>query len=127
MKNKFVKSTIILMIGSLFTKLFGFIIKIIFTRTVSQNENNLYSIIMPTYSLLITLANLGLPLAISNLIAQNKVNSKKILFSIVPASLLINLFLIIITFLTAPYISNTLLNNPDTYLKLLESFNLSDD
>ena len=119
MKNKFVKSTIILMIGSLFTKLFGFIIKIIFTRTVSQNEINLYSIIMPTYSLLITLANLGLPLAISNLIAQNKVNSKKILFSIVPASLLINLFLIIITFLTAPYISNTLLNNPDTYYPII--------
>lgn len=119
MKNKFVKSTIILMIGSLFTKLFGFIIKIIFTRTVSQNEINLYSIIMPTYSLLITLANLGLPLAISNLIAQNKVNSKKIVFSIVPASLLINLFLIIITFLTAPYISNTLLNNPDTYYPII--------
>lgn len=119
MKNKFVKSTIILMIGSLFTKLLGFIIKIIFTRTVSQNEINLYSIIMPTYSLLITLANLGLPLAISNLIAQNKVNSKKILFSIVPASLLINLFLIIITFLTAPYISNTLLNNPDTYYPII--------
>lgn len=119
MKNKFVKSTIILMIGSLFTKLLGFIIKIIFTRTVSQNEINLYSIIMPTYSLLITLANLGLPLAISNLIAQNKVNSKKIVFSIVPASLLINLFLIIITFLTAPYISNTLLNNPDTYYPII--------
>lgn len=119
MKNKFVKSTIILMIGSLFTKLLGFIIKIIFTRTVSQNEINLYSIIMPTYSLLITLANLGLPLAISNLIAQNKVNSKKILFSIIPASLLINLFLIIITFLTAPYISNTLLNNPDTYYPII--------
>ena len=119
MKNKFVKSTIILMIGSLFTKLLGFIIKIIFTRTVSQNEINLYSIIMPTYSLLITLASLGLPLAISNLIAQNKVNSKKILFSIVPASLLINLFLIIITFLTAPYISNTLLNNPDTYYPII--------
>ena len=119
MKNKFVKSTIILMKCSLYTKLFGIIIKIIFTRTVSQNEINLYSIIMPTYSLLITLANLGLPLAISNLIAQNKVNSKKILFSIVPASLLINLFLMIITFLTAPYISNTLLNNPDTYYPII--------
>lgn len=119
MKNKFVKSTIILMIGSLFTKLLGFIIKIIFTRTVSQNEINLYSIIMPTYSLLITLASLGLPLAISNLIAQNKVNSKKVLFSIIPASLLINLFLIIIIFLTAPYISNTLLKNPDTYYPII--------
>ena len=72
------------------TKLLGFIIKIIFTRAVTQNEINLYSIIMPTYSLLITLASLGLPLAISNLIAENKKSSKKILFSIIPASLIIN-------------------------------------
>ena len=35
---------------------------------------------MPTYSLLITIAQLGFPLAISNLIAENKTTSKKILF-----------------------------------------------
>ena len=83
MKNKFIKSTIILMIGSMLTKLLGFIIKIIFTRTVTETDINLYSLIMPTYSLLITLASLGLPLAISNLIANNKTSSKKILFSII--------------------------------------------
>jgi len=119
MKNKFIKSTLILMIGSLITKLLGFIIKIIFTRTVSQNDINLYSIIMPTYSLLITLASLGLPLAISNLIAENKKSSKKILFSIIPTSLIINIFLILLIFLTAPYISNNLLHNPDTYYPII--------
>lgn len=119
MKNKFVKSTLILMIGSLLTKLLGFIIKIIFTRTVSQNDINLYSIIMPTYSLLITLASLGLPLAISNLIAENKKSSKKILFSIIPISLIINIFLIIVIFLLAPFISNNLLHNPDTYYPII--------
>ena len=93
MKNKFIKSTLILIIGALFTKLLGFIIKIIFTRMVTQDDINLYSIIMPTFSLLITLASLGLPLAISNLIAENKVRSKKILFSIIPSSLIINIIL----------------------------------
>jgi len=119
MKNKFVKSTLILMIGSLLTKLLGFIIKIIFTRTVSQNEINLYSIIMPTYSLLITLASLGLPLAISNLIAENKKSSKKVLFSIIPTSIIINIILITIIFITAPFISNNLLNNKDTYYPII--------
>lgn len=119
MKNKFIKSTLILIIGALFTKLLGFIIKIIFTRTVTQNAINLYSIIMPTYSLLTTLASLGLPLAISNLIAENKVNSKKILFSIIPTSLLINIILITIIFLVAPYISNNLLHNKDTYYPII--------
>lgn len=119
MKNKFVKSTLILIIGALLTKLLGFVIKIIFTRTVSEADINLYSIIMPTYSLLITLAQLGFPLAISNLIAENKTTSKKILFSIIPASLLINIILITLVFLTAPYISNNLLHNKDAYYPII--------
>ena len=119
MKNKFIKSTLILIIGALFTKVLGFIIKIIFTRMVSQDDINLYSIIMPTYSLLITLAGLGLPLAISNIIAENKVRSKKILFSIIPASLIINIILITIIFLVAPFISNNLLHNKDSYYPII--------
>lgn len=119
MKNKFVKSTLILIVGALLTKLLGFIIKIIFTRTVNEADINLYSIIMPTYSLLITLAQLGFPLAISNLIAENKTTSKKILFSIIPASLLINILLITLVFLTAPYISNNLLHNKDAYYPII--------
>ena len=119
MKNKFVKSTLILIIGALFTKLLGFIIKIIFTRIVSNDAINLYSIIMPTYSLLITLAQLGLPLAISNVIASGKNSSKKVLFSIIPVSLLINIILISLIFMVAPYISNNLLNNKDTYYPII--------
>lgn len=119
MKNKFIKSTLILIVGALFTKLLGFIIKIIFTRAVGSETINLFSLIMPTYSLLITLASLGLPLAISNLIAENKVNSKKILFSIIPATLLINLILIIFIFISAPFISNTLLHNKDAYYPII--------
>lgn len=119
MKNKFLKSTLILMIGSLLTKLLGFIIKIIFTRTVSQGEINLYSLIMPTYSLIISLASLGLPLAISNIIAESKTSSKKVLFSIIPISILINIFLMTIIFFIAPFISNTLLNNKDAYYPII--------
>ena len=119
MKNNFFKSTLILIIGALFTKLLGFIIRIIFTRTVGENAINLYSIIMPTYSLLITLASLGLPLAISNLIAENKSSSKKILFSIIPATLLINITLIILIFIFAPIISNNLLHTKDAYYPII--------
>ena len=48
-----------------------------YLENVSIDAINLYSIVMPTYSLLITLANLGLPLAISNVIAKSKISSKK--------------------------------------------------
>ncbi|MBQ3021369.1 MAG: oligosaccharide flippase family protein [Bacilli bacterium] len=119
MKNKFFRSTLILMIGALLTKLLGFIIRIIFTRTVSEADINLHSLIMPTYSLLITLAQLGLPLAISNIIAENKTSSKKVLFSIIPASLIINIILIAIVFITAPYISTNLLHNSNAYYPII--------
>ena len=117
--NKFLKSTLILVVGAMLTKLLGFIIKIIFTRTVNQDAINLYSIIMPTYSLLITVAQLGLPIAISSVIAQSKNNSKKVLFSIIPASLIINILIIMLVFTLAPYISNNLLNNQDAYYPII--------
>ena len=119
MNNKFFKSTLILIIGSLITKALGFLIKVIFTRTIGSDGINLYSLIMPTYSLLITLAQMGFPIAISNLVAKGKKSSKNILFSIIPISLLINLIIIITVILFAPYLSNNLLKNPDTYYPII--------
>ena len=119
MKNKFIKSTIILIIGALFTKLLGFIIRIVFTRIVPIDAINLYSIVMPTYSLLITIASLGLPIAVSSIIALNKNSSKKVLFSIIPAAIFFNIIIISIVLLTAPYISNNLLNNKEAYYPII--------
>lgn len=119
MKNKFFKSTVILMVGSLVTKALGFIIKIIFTRVIGSDGINLYSLIMPTYSLLITFAQMGFPIAISNLVAKGEKSSKKILFSIIPVSLLINIFIILCVLLIAPYLANNLLKNPDAFYPIV--------
>ena len=48
MKNKFIKSTIILMFGGLITKILGMIIKIALTRAVSTKGIGLYSLILMT-------------------------------------------------------------------------------
>ena len=64
--NKFIVSTLILIIGGMFTKLLGFIIKIIYTRIIGEDAISLYMLVMPTYSLLITIASLALPIAISS-------------------------------------------------------------
>ena len=118
MKNKFIKSTMILIIGGLITKLLGFIIKIVYTRMIGEEAMSLFMLVMPTYSLFITIAQLGLPIAISKLVAENK-NSKKIIFSILPLMLILNLLIIILIFILAPFISSTLLNEPKTHLLLL--------
>ena len=68
MKNKFIKSTIILIIGGFITKILGMIIKIVLTRTVSTEGIGLYMLVLPTFNLFITLCNLGVHTAITKLV-----------------------------------------------------------
>lgn len=118
MKNAFIKSTIVLMIGSLITKLLGFVIKIIFTRIIGEGIN-LYSLIMPTYSLLIAITQLGLPYAVSAIMARNNYRGIKIFSSIIPIALLFNIIVIVSVFLFAPFLANTLLKNSDAYYPII--------
>ena len=112
MKNTFVKSTFILLIGGFFTKILGMIIKIVTNRLVGTEILGLYMLITPTFMLLITIAQLGFPVAISKLVAEEKNNNKNLVFSIIPISLIINFIIMIILLFTSKYIANNLLHEP---------------
>ncbi len=119
MKNNFIKSTIILMIAGLITKLLGMIIKISLTRAISSKGIGIYSLVLPTFNLFITLCSMGIPIAISKLISEKKYNNKKMVLSILPLILLFNIFLIILLLVISPIISNALLKNKNTYYPLI--------
>ena len=119
MKNKFILSTIILILGGFITKILGFVIKIVYTRIILEEGVSLYSIIMPTYSLLITIATMAMPLAISKLVAEEKIRSSKILTSSTIIMILINIIIISIMFLISKYIAYNLLKTKEAYLLLL--------
>ena len=119
MKEKFIKSTIILLIGGLITKLLGMIIKIVMSRLIGAEGLGLYMMILPTFSLFITISQFGLPVALSKLVAEDTKNNKRLMFSIIPISLIINIILILIILLIAPYLSNSLLHNKNTYFSIL--------
>jgi len=119
MKNKFIKSTIILIIGGLITKVLGMVIKISLTRTISSEGISLYMLVLPTFNLFITLCNLGVPTAITKLVSERKQNSKKIIIPTTILILIYNIFLIIIILLIAPILSNNLLHNKNTYYPLI--------
>ena len=70
MKNKFIASTLVLILGGFVTKILGFVIRIIYTRIILEEGVGLYSLITPTYSLLITIATLALPLEISKFVSE---------------------------------------------------------
>lgn len=120
MKNsKFIQSTIVLIIGGLITKILGMVIKIVTTRLIGTEGIGLYMLITPTFTLLIALAQLGFPVAISKLVAEDKSNNKNLVFSIIPISLMINLVIILLLLIFSPIISNNLLHESRTYLAII--------
>ncbi len=119
MKNKFIKSTIILIIGGFITKILGMIIKIVMTRTIGTEGIGLYMLISPTFTLLISIAQLGFPVAISKLVAEDKNNNKNLVFSIIPISLLINFIVMLILLFSGNFIAVNLLKEPRTYLAII--------
>jgi stage V sporulation protein B len=118
-KNKFITSTIILLIGGLITKIFGFVIKIIYTNLIGTEGIAMYSIIVPTYSLMITIAGFGMPIAISKLIAENKIRSKRILSQSLYILMAINVLSMIIIIACSGFIANNLLNAPNVKVLLI--------
>ena len=111
-KSLFFKSAFILLIGSLVTRTLGFLIRIIFTRIIGSAGINLYSLVMPTYSLVISLTQLGLPMAISTIVARGTKSGKKIVISVVPIILLLNISMMIGIIFSAKFIACTLLDEP---------------
>lgn len=109
--NKFFKTTLILLIGGLITKILGFVIKILYTRAIGTDGVSLYTLITPTYSLMLAIASLGMPLAISKMVAEKKVRSYKILSQAGLILLFINILLIIISFIFSDFISSNLLRD----------------
>lgn len=118
-KSKFVSTTLILLIGGFITKILGMIIKIIMTRIIGTNGIGLYMLIMPTFNLFITICQLGFPIAISKLVAEDKNNNKQIVFSSTIFSCFLNAALIILIIAIAPIISKCLLHNTDTYYSII--------
>lgn len=118
MKNKFIKSTIILIIGGAITKVLAMVIKIFLTRSIGNNGIGLYMLIMPTFNLFITLCTMSLSTSISKLVAEKK-NSKKVVLGIVPISLIYNFILMILLIILSPFIANKLLNNPSAYYPIV--------
>lgn len=118
-KSKFIKSTVILLIGGFFTKLLGMVIRIILTRCLGSEGMGIYMMIMPTFNLLIALAQFGFPVAISKLVAEDKSNNKNLVFSVIPIAFFINVVLFFFLFFGSDFLANDLLQEERTYYGLI--------
>lgn len=119
MKEKFIKSSIVLIIGGLLIKLLGMFIRIMINRIAPLETISLYMLILPTFSLMMAISQLGFSTSISKLVSEERYKNKKLLFSILPISIFINIALTIFLVFASRFIANTLLKNPNAYLPIL--------
>ena len=118
-KDTFKTSILILLLGGIITKILGFVIRILSTRILTLEGISYLTLVMPTYSLFITLCSFALPISISKMVSEKKIRSKKIFFSTCFFILFLEIILIFTIFLLAPFIANTLLHQPKVYPLIL--------
>lgn len=119
MKEKFIKSTIILVLGGILTKILSLVIRIITTRIVGTYGIGLFMLIAPTYNLFITISSFSLSIAISKLVSENKRNNKKLILNILPVAIIFNIIIIIILLISSKFIAVSLLKNKYLYYPIL--------
>jgi len=112
MKSNFVKSTFILLIGGFVTKILGMFIKIVMTRLLGTSGIGLYMLVSPTFMLLISIASLGLPVAVSKLVSENSRNNKNVVFLCFPITLVVNIIIMFLMIFFSDFIASNLLNEP---------------
>ena len=110
--NLFFKSTIYLVIGGFITRTIGFIIRIIYTRIIKDEGIALLSVVMPTYSILLTITSMALPVVISKLVAENKKRAISIMSNAAFMVIILNILVIVIMHFLSGIIANYLLHVP---------------
>lgn len=69
-KQSFLRGTFILVIAGFITKILGFINRVVVARIMGDEGVGLYMMAIPTFILAVTLTRLGLPVAISKMVAE---------------------------------------------------------
>ena len=118
-KSKFIQSSILLLIGGFATKVLGMISRIVLTRKLGTLGVGYYSLLSPTFLLLLSISGMGLSTALNVLIATNKYSNKNLIITSLYLSLAMDLLIAISLFLGGNFIVNHLLHEPILFYPLL--------
>lgn len=108
--NLLIKNIIILLVSGALAKVLGMLGKIIYTRIAGVNVVGLYTMITPTFMLIISICQFSFPISISKISAEEKYDNKSLLKSAYFVGSIISIILIIILFLTSNLIALSLHN-----------------
>ncbi|GLB58336.1 stage V sporulation protein B [Cytobacillus sp. NCCP-133] len=122
--SKFLKGTMILLAAGLVTRVLGFINRIVIARFIGEEGVGLYMMAFPTMILVVTITQLGLPVAISKNIAEAEARGdtakiKKILVVSLAATISLSVIFTPALILLAPLLSETLFTDKRTLWPLM--------
>ena len=112
MKKTVLQSTVILVIVSVIAKALSFIVRIMLARTLSPSAMNYYTLAAPTMVFFITLAQMGIPGALSKVIAQSDHPHQPLKVSVI-LSLLNNAVIILTFLLVLPFLATRILKQKE--------------
>ncbi|ASN05123.1 stage V sporulation protein B [Virgibacillus necropolis] len=123
-KQTFLQGTIILIIAGMITRLLGFINRIVVARLMGSEGVGLYMMALPTLFLVITITQLGLPVAISKRVAEaDAANNPQEIKKILVVSLIItgctSIVAMVLLIFLIPLIATSLLTDDRTIYPLL--------
>ncbi len=114
MKNKIYSSAFWLIILGGVAKIFSTFARIATTRIVGIEGMSIYSLIAPMMVFIISLAQQGLPTAISKLVSGDYKNRKKYVISSYFIGLISSIIIMFFLIIFSPFIANFLFDNPLT-------------
>lgn len=123
-KQSFIKGAFILIVAGLITRVLGFINRIVIARIMGAEGVGLYMMAVPTLLLMITLTQMGLPVAISKLVAEadadgNRAKIKRILVVSLSITSILSVFFTSAMIIGAPIISKLLLTDSRAFYPLI--------
>ncbi|MGL4335436.1 MAG: stage V sporulation protein B [Turicibacter sp.] len=118
-KQSVAQGTLILIVAGFITKILGMVNRIIITRLLGDSGVGIYMLIAPTMMLLMTVASIGLPVAIPTLISRANKRQKEVLTASFVIAMVCSLIMSIILFFVAKPLAVDLLKDERTYLPLI--------
>lgn len=127
-KQGFLYNVMFMITSGVIIKALGLLNKVMLVRILGIDGIYLYTLCSPTIGLLLTLAQFGLPLAISKLVSQNVAkkpySNRSIIIKSVYLSILVSLLLIILLLCFSKVLCNSWLKNPNLYYPILTAIPL---
>jgi len=122
--SKFIKGTLILLAAGFITRILGFINRIAIARLLGEEGVGLYMMAYPTFILVVTLTQLGLPVAISKRVAEAEAKGdsrkvKRILVVSLTTTISLSIIFTPLLMFGAPILADKIFTDPRTIYPLL--------